>query len=200
MSPGKMRFVLAVSFVLAVAVVINVLGRGEAGSGQMVLTARPVSLTAPARPAAATAGTERAAAGQLQAVRRELVTRGYLTNPGEGPLDARTRAAIMAFEFDHGLTLTAAPSETTLKNLIFEAKRTTSPGAGMPAKPEAVALIENVQRALERIGYAKSATTGRLDGATRSAIRAFERARGLDPSGRISAALVDGLGPALAAR
>jgi len=53
---------------------------------------------------------------------------------------------------------------------------------------------------LERVGFLKAGVSGRIDGATRSAIRAFERDRGMQSTGRVSAVLVDSLGPAFPAR
>jgi len=202
MSPAKMRFVLALSLFLGVATTINVLGHGDGSGGSSANVASPpAALGAPSRTAGRrTARGEGAGSEQLGAIRRELMTRGYLAKAGGEPLDARTRAAILAFEFDHGLTLTATPSEALLKSLIFEIARSEENAGGRPMTKEGVAFIKEVQRALERVGFLKAGVSGRIDGATRSAIRTFERERGMQSTGRISAALVDSLGPAFAGR
>ncbi len=196
-----MRFVLAVSLILGLATTFNVLGHGN-GDGRSAgvaseQPARPAPSAGQGPAAGPSADAER---GHLAAVRRELMTRGYLKTPGAGALDARTRAAILAFEYDHAMTLTAAPGEALLKSLIFEVAQQANEAGERPMTPAASKFIEELQQALARVGYAKFAPTGRIDGATRSAIRAFERARGLETTGRISADLVDSLGPALAVR
>jgi len=195
-----MRLVLAVSLILGLAATFNVLGHGDTNERSASLaTEQQTRRSQPARqePAEQTAEAEM---GHLAAVRRELMTRGYLKTPGEGALDARTRAAILAFEYDHGVTLTATPSETLLKSLIFEVAQKAHNAGQQAMTPAAIKFIEELQHALARVGYAKFIPTGRIDGATRSAIRAFERARGLESTGRISADLVDSLGPAVAMR
>jgi hypothetical protein len=200
MSPAKMRFVLALSLFLGVATTINVLGHGDGGgvNTNVVNPAGPVG--APSRRLVRTSAGESARVDNLGAIRRELMTRGYLAKAGGEPLDARTRAAILAFEYDHGLTLTATPSEALLKSLIFETARAKQTAGARPMTSEAVTFIKELQRALERVGFLKAGVSGRIDGATRSAIRAFERDRGMQSTGRVSAVLVDSLGPAFPAR
>lgn len=199
MSPAKMRFVLALSLLLGAATTINVLGDADTATGSANVMTEPVTRTPSGAGDPAQAAPNSPATAHLAAVRRELMTRGYLSDPGAGPLDVRTRAAILAFEYDYGLTLTATPGEALLKSLIFDVSPPEPKTGDRAMTPAAIALIEQVQRALSRLGYAKSGVTGRIDGATRSAIRALERARGLEGTGRISANLVDSLGPALAA-
>lgn len=200
MSPAKMRFVLALSLFLGVATTINVLGHGD-GSGVNANVASPTApVGVPSRTLVRTSASESARVDNLGAIRRELMTRGYLTKAGEEPLDARTRAAILAFEYDHALTLTATPSEALLKSLIFETARANETGGARPMTSEAVTFIKDLQRALERVGFLKAGVSGRIDGATRSAIQAFERDRGMQSTGRVSAVLVDSLGPAFPAR
>ena len=54
-----------------------------------------------------------------RAVQRELQIRGYETGGRDGIVGIMTRGAIMAFEHDHGLPLTARPSEPLLKAIIL---------------------------------------------------------------------------------
>ena len=200
MSPAKMRFVLAISLILGLAATFNVLGHGSSNERTTTVAGERPSRVAHATTRALADPSAQSDIAHLAAVRRELMARGYLPTPGAGTLDARTRAAILAFEYDHGLTLTATPTEKVLKNLIFQVSQQTREGGERAMTPAAITFIEQIQRALARVGYARFDPTGRIDGATRSAIRAFERARGLENTGRISADLVDSLGPALAMR
>lgn len=200
MSPAKMRFVIALSLVLGMATTINVLGRGNAGLGSAGVAIQPVNLDEPVWSTNRKEVVNGLPNGRLGAIRRELMARGYLDKAGDAPIDARTRAGILAFEYDHALTLTATPSDALLKSLIFEVATSAETSGSRGMTSDAVALIRDVQRALERVGFLKAGVTGRIDGATRSAIRAFERARGMESTGRVSAALVDSLGPAFATR
>lgn len=195
-----MRFVLVLSLILGLATTFNVLGHGQGQQASTSIMGRSAARTTPSPTRASPDRASERDSASLSAVRRELMTRGYLQTPGAGDLDARTQAAILAFEYDHGLTLTATPGEALLKSLIFEVTRQTSEGGERAMTPAASAFIKQIQIGLARVGYAKFEPTGRIDGATRSAIQAFERARGLESTGRISAALVDSLGPALAMR
>ena len=60
----------------------------------------------------------------------------------------------------------------------------------LPADPE----VETVQRRLVALGYEPGTVDGFLGRRTRSALRAFQRAHGLPPSGRIDAATRTALG------
>ena len=66
-----------------------------------------------------------------------------------------TRAAIMAFEHDHGLPLTARPSQELLKAIILgdgrQARRQAD--AREPRAHEAQDVIRSVQRSLAKLGY-----------------------------------------------
>ncbi|MGI9475237.1 MAG: peptidoglycan-binding domain-containing protein [Hyphomicrobiaceae bacterium] len=160
----------------------------EVVAGQTVATKRTI---------AGTRNDQKAKARRrLSAVRRELESRGYLTTPEADPTGVDIKAAILAFEFDHNLQLTALPSEAVLKALIFTH---TATGGARRVRPQTAAareLVGEVQRALAHLGYGQPNITAELDTATRKAIRKFERARGLQVSGRVSAPLVARLGPA----
>jgi peptidoglycan hydrolase-like protein with peptidoglycan-binding domain len=195
MTPSLLRTVLIVCVVLGLGVIANVLGtdsQSDKGAGAERGRAPPPERAA--SPGAPPATSE--AARLIDGVQRELRSRGYLGRNETGDNVVLTRAAILAFEFDHNLPLTAKPSEAVMKALIF-----TQTNAGYlqhiaPETDEARRLIEQVQRALAHLGYAKPVYSAQLDQQTREAIKAFERARGLQPSGRVSAPLIDSLGPA----
>ncbi len=52
-------------------------------------------------------------------MQRELQIRGYETGARDGVAGVMTRGAIMAYEHDHGLPLTARPSQELLKAIIL---------------------------------------------------------------------------------
>ncbi len=195
MSSYAHRSMLLLALVLSAGVLLNVFGAGglRKPAGQAVATKIEVK---PAAVAAERAATDRRAE-LLRGVRRELVVRGYLSRPGSGSVDDRTRAAIFAFQYDHHLALTAAPSEEVLKSLLFVHAPSSEAAASEKMAGPARDIADRVARALRRLGYLDSGAGLPTDAQLRRAILAFERARGLQQSGRISAVLIDGLGPAL---
>jgi peptidoglycan hydrolase-like protein with peptidoglycan-binding domain len=129
----------------------------------------------------------------IHAVQRELRRRGYLSGPPSGVADLVTRAAVMAYQHDHGLSLTGEPSEELLKAIVFEssgAVRALASGTGTEQSPQAKQIIGTVQNWLSGLGYAVGKADGRLGQDTRRAIRKFEAEQGLPPTGRISGQLV----------
>jgi peptidoglycan hydrolase-like protein with peptidoglycan-binding domain len=124
------------------------------------------------------------------AIQRELFARGYDPGPPDGLLTLETRAAIMAFESDQGLTLTAEPSEAVLEALLLGVTGTVDAGA---PSGEAVKLIARAQSLLGRQGFEPGRRDGTLDESTIAAIRRFERAAGLPVTGRIGAQLMSEL-------
>lgn len=148
-------------------------------------TNAPMNATAPASD-----GGERGTTF-IQVVQLELAKRGYVTGNTTGTLDMVTRAAIMAFEHDRGLDLTAEPSIEVLAELKSDVPLDLrSSGAARKSGPEAEAVIRAVQQSLSRLNYRPGAADGVMGQATSGAIRAFERDRQLPETGRVSGLLL----------
>jgi peptidoglycan hydrolase-like protein with peptidoglycan-binding domain len=132
------------------------------------------------------------AEGQVtRAVQRELQARGYDTGALDGRAGVVTRAAIMGFEYDHGLALTGKPSQQLLKSILLGAQERSAKGARAQVQStEAELLIKSVQTSLAERGYKPGAVNGRLTPATMSAIKEFEVDQSLPETGRISGPLV----------
>jgi peptidoglycan hydrolase-like protein with peptidoglycan-binding domain len=129
-------------------------------------------------------------AEMTRAVQRELQIRGYETGARDGIVGVMTRGAILAFEHDHGLPLTARPSEALLKAIILGER---GKGRGKIAKvetAEAQDVIRSVQRSLAKLGYKPGAANGTMTPETGRAIRAFEDDQALAATGRISGPLI----------
>jgi peptidoglycan hydrolase-like protein with peptidoglycan-binding domain len=126
-----------------------------------------------------------------RAVQRELQIRGYETGARDGVAGVMTRGAIMAYEHDHGLTLTARPSQELLKAIVLgEAGK----GKGVKAETaEAQDVIRSVQRSLAKLRYKPGPANGRLTAETARAIRAFEGDQALPETGRVSGPLISRL-------
>jgi peptidoglycan hydrolase-like protein with peptidoglycan-binding domain len=127
-----------------------------------------------------------------RAIQRELKAKGYEAGAVDGVAGLVTRGAIMAFASDTALPLTAEPREGLLQALLLGSAQARAPGAAADTAPgpEAVRVIEAVQRALNHLGYLRSAPDGRLNDETRRAIRRFEADRKLAETGRISGELI----------
>lgn len=131
-----------------------------------------------------------------RAVQRELKAHGYETGAIDGVVGSMTRAAIMAFEFDHGMALSGTPDQALLKTILMGAEkrrparvtRAGGPSSGQSAEAESV--ITSVQRSLAGLGYRPGPINGQLTPETARAIREFEVDQALTESGRISGPLV----------
>ena len=194
MTPTILRMTLAVAVLLGVGVVMNIFGSQQRYAEMRETDNRSI---APA-PVLATHKVNREAETRrvADAVRRQLENRGYLAGSVDTPPPMALPAAILAFEFDHNLGLRAEPTDELLKVMIFAQMPVKRQRAVRPETDVARKLIGEVQRALAHLGYGEPDITMELDAKTRTAIRKFERARGLQVSGRVSAPLIASLGPA----
>ena len=225
MTPGQARGVLLCFAVLLTAVAVNAIYLQETatiGSGPRRSERTPpppaptplrvshapeaavrIARFAPAPASDAAAPTPMApmaapmAAGRdtVRAIQGELAALGLGPVPRDGTLGVATRAAIMAYEYDHGLPITATPSVQLLQRLLLGA-----PDGGEHHAPpevtsaEAAQVVAGVQHALADLGYLHGPTDGRFTAETARAIREFELDKGMVPKGRICAELVRRLG------
>ena len=128
----------------------------------------------------------------VQAIQRELGTKGYFPRRADGRLDVMTRAAILAFETDNNLPLTADASDQLLQSLLLGAAVevvTDRQRVGV----EVPKLVRTVQHLLSKHGCGKLEKSGKLDRLTQRAIVRCQGVFELPADGRISAALVSKL-------
>jgi peptidoglycan hydrolase-like protein with peptidoglycan-binding domain len=130
------------------------------------------------------------AADLTRAVQRELQVRGYETGGVDGVAGLMTRAAIMGFEYDHGLALSGAPSQELLKRILLGGDTRAKPIGSKGQSAEARDVIREVQSSLAKLGYRPGRPDGELSPATMRAIREFEIDQALPESGRVSGPLV----------
>jgi peptidoglycan hydrolase-like protein with peptidoglycan-binding domain len=124
-----------------------------------------------------------------RAIQTALQAKGYETGGTDGIAGPVTQAAILAYEVDNGLPLTAEPSDAVLAR-IKAGRRGTTTAASLAPGPKADTLIRSVQTALAKLGYKVGRADGRLGEATIAAIRAFEKQQSMPDSGRISGDLL----------
>ena len=182
----------------------SVLPTGRAPS--VPLPNGPIHVTPPApKPAAVTANLPplpaKAARQELvTAIQRELAARGYARGPADGILGDETRRAIAAFEKEHGLPITGAPSDDLLRRILLgeavgPAASTGSVASSAPsAKPvppaSDEATVKQVQEILADLGYAPGPVDGTMGDETQRAVSAFQRDRKIAQNGRITPELL----------
>jgi peptidoglycan hydrolase-like protein with peptidoglycan-binding domain len=127
----------------------------------------------------------------IRAIQRELQVLGYEAGGVDGRAGMTTRAAVMAFEWDQGLPLTAEPAETVFQALLIGGARAAAvPGASsLPPSPQAASVVRFVQQGLAALGYRGLTVSGTIGPETQQAIRLFEAREGLPGTGRVSGSL-----------
>lgn len=128
-----------------------------------------------------------------RAVQTALSHKGYEPGPADGVPGLMTRAALMAFEYDNGLPLTASVSQERLGQLLYGIPaRSRGPrmAAVVVASDAARDVIRTVQQSLHQIGYQAGAVDGAMSIATVNAIRDFEADQGIAETGRVSGRLM----------
>lgn len=126
----------------------------------------------------------------IRAVQRELKSRGYGPVVIDGVPGLATRAAIMAFEADEKLPLTAIANELLLKYILLGLGASAQPPASAEPGPRAQEVIRAIQNWLLTLGFQAGPASGLMTPETLAAIRAFEVSQGLAPRGRVTAELV----------
>lgn len=221
MQVGRVRLQLVAFLSLSAGVGANVLalqphslerlaGRSSPSDAQVAATSNGVfsgdtgSIAGRETAGRSASGSEIAAAVAIprdlsditRAVQRELKAHGYETGAIDGVVGSMTRAAIMAYEFDHAMTLTGTPSQALLKTVLLGERGRRQTGrqrageASDGQSAEAESVITSVQQSLAGLGYRPGTVNGRLTVETARAIREFEIDQALPESGRISGPLV----------
>jgi peptidoglycan hydrolase-like protein with peptidoglycan-binding domain len=127
----------------------------------------------------------------VKSVQQALADRGYEPGVADGVVGLATRAAIMAYEDDHSLPVTAEPSEQLLAHIRKGAALQPAARAAKAGRtPEAQQIVRSVQQSLAMLGYFAGPIDGVLGDDTVKAIREYEVDSGLVPTGRVSAPLL----------
>jgi len=129
----------------------------------------------------------------VRAIQRELMLRGYPAGVQDGRVSLVTRAAILAYEHDHGRPLTAEPTDKLLKEVLLGLAVRLGPATASPSRvatPAAEQVVRTVQQSLATLGYLAAKVDGKPGDELARAIREFEMDRRLQPTGRISGALI----------
>ncbi len=125
----------------------------------------------------------------ISALQRELAAHGYDPGKVNGKAGIITRSAILAFEFDQHMALTAEPSSELLRQVVMGMAGATA-AAGAPAGDKASRIIAGAQRLLTRLGYKPGPVDGQLNEMTRKTLKKFENDSGFVPKGRVSGEVI----------
>lgn len=161
------------------------------------LQARGLMAAAPTQPAPAQQAGDAAPATAepdpelVTDIQTSLQARGYTISEASGELDAETRAAIRAFQRRQGLPATGQPTPELLALIETNAQS--------PTEMTDAEVIRQIQVRLHNRGYEVGTIDGRLGDATADAIAAYQRDRGLQPTGQASRELLADLQQADAA-
>lgn len=109
---------------------------------------------------------------------------GYDAGPADGLFGSRTRGAVRGFQADQGLAADGFPTLALLERVRARAGVSAEPAR----EPRGLdkSGVRQLQRLLNRLGYDAGPADGEIGTRTRNAIRAFERARGMEVRGRAS--------------
>lgn len=129
-------------------------------------------------------------ADAVRVIQKALSAQGYEPGTPDGITGLMTRAAIMAYEADNGLALTAEPSEDLMRRMERGAAAMPRKGAPDVKTLEAATLIRNVGQWLAAIGYPVSKNETSMSKTLVRAIRDYEASQKMPETGRISAPLV----------
>ncbi|MEM7620290.1 MAG: peptidoglycan-binding domain-containing protein [Pseudomonadota bacterium] len=125
----------------------------------------------------------------VKAIQRELKAQGYEPGGVDGAVGLLTRAAILAFQYDKGLDLTAEPSDELLVKILVRPKDVKSTYKRSPSRT-GQNVIRVIQTVLSDLGYSPGQVNGIRGTKTIAAIKEFEKDRNLKVTGRVSGKLV----------
>ncbi len=131
----------------------------------------------------------------IRGVQRELNARGYEAGPPDGVAGLVTRAAIMAYEHDYGLSITARPNEALLSRIVLGSSAPPGTVVAQDTRltADAESIVKAVKQMLGDLGYQAGKVDGNITPQLRRAIRQFEIDQKLPESARISGPLVSRL-------
>lgn len=124
------------------------------------------------------------------AIQRELKQHGYGVDAISGQLSLQTRGAIMAYQIDSNLPLTAEVSDKLLQHILFGGLGSAEPQTPQEPSKNALKISVSVQQALAEMGYS-AGPLGAIDHPSFSkAIMSFEKDYKLPVTGRMSGRLI----------
>lgn len=129
-------------------------------------------------------GSSGTAVRQMQ---ERLIALGYLTGTANGKFDESTEAGVMAFQRRNTHYADGVAGPETLQKLYSSSARRTSTSAGIigqSLRPGANgSAVRSLQSRLKALGYYRGTVDGDYGNATVEAVKAFQKANGLNADG-----------------
>ena len=134
---------------------------------------------------------------EVKAMQARLIELGYLTGSADGDFGASTKAALIAFQKNAGLTADGIAGATTIKALNSSSAPKASASASATAAPTSSATatyttlkqgsngeaVKKLQKRLIELGYLTGSADGDYGRATTDAVKAFQKQAGLTADG-----------------
>ena len=154
----------------------------NSGNITVSLTSRAASEASPSASPITSGATPRPA-HDIVAAQQRLKDRGYYSGPVDGVIGPNTEAALRTYQRDQRLTVTGRLDSQTVRALMSDTGAAAAPTMD----------IRSAQRELKDRGYYSGPIDGVIGAATESALRAYQRDRGLKVTGRLDSPTVRSL-------
>lgn len=134
---------------------------------------------------------------EVKAMQARLIELGYLSGSADGDFGASTKAALVAFQKNAGLTADGIAGATTIKALNSSSAPKASASASATAAPTSSTAatyttlkqgsngeaVKKLQKRLIELGYLTGSADGDYGRATTDAVKAFQKQAGLTADG-----------------
>jgi peptidoglycan hydrolase-like protein with peptidoglycan-binding domain len=160
------------------------------GNMTVSLTSRAAGEASPSASPPTSASTPLKPANDVAAAQQRLKDRGYYSGPIDGVIGPDTEAAVRAYQRNQRLSVTGKLDSQTVRALLNE---TSTAAARTVPNTEPAMDISSAQRRLKDRGYYSGPIDGVVGAATESALRAYQRDRGLKVTGRLDSPTVRSL-------
>ena len=132
---------------------------------------------------------------EVKAMQARLIELGYLTGSADGDFGASTKAALIAFQKNAGLTADGIAGATTIKALnSSSAPKASASATAAPTSSTAATYttlkqgsngesVKKLQKRLIELGYLTGSADGDYGRATTDAVQAFQKQAGLTADG-----------------
>ena len=134
---------------------------------------------------------------EVKAMQARLIELGYLSGSADGDFGASTKAALVAFQKNAGLTADGIAGATTIKALNSSSAPKANASASATAAPTSSATatyttlkqgsngeaVKKLQKRLIELGYLTGSADGDYGRATTDAVKAFQKQAGLTADG-----------------
>jgi len=140
--------------------------------------------------------------GATALVQEKLIQAGVYSGRADGIWGPESQASLERFQQTRNLQVTGQLNPATAATLgvppadLLSARSAPAPATVPAAAPDPLspAVVKNVQQRLRALGFYRGAVDGLWGALTQSSIERFQQGRGLQPTGQLNPATLQGLG------